>query len=138
MTLKRKTPLRRMKRRNPERAAKRRAEAFGEQAGFCRMMPCAVCGNWGLERYREYAMRHAERDFGLAFTDVSDPHHVPTRGAGGVDKDTVPLCREHHREWHDIGEQSFDAKYGVNLRAVAKAIHDELTAQNVAQGMESE
>lgn len=140
-SLKRKTPLRRtgglkrspMKRRNPERAAKRREKAFGEQAALCRTLPCVICSTepTGVEPTLSEWVAF------LAEGHTSEPHHVPTRGAGGVDKDTVPLCRTHHREWHDIGEQSFDAKYGVNLRAVAKAIHDELkAAQNVAQGME--
>jgi hypothetical protein len=128
-----------MKRKNTERAAKRRAEAFGEQAELCRMMPCCVCHAQVFGRDISPAVSaRAAIDLPALSRCAnwgSDPHHVPTRGAGGVDKDTVPLCREHHREWHDIGEKSFDAKYGVPLRGVAKAIHDELT-QNVAQGME--
>ena len=59
---------------------------------------------------------------GHAFTRVSDAHHVPTRGAGGKDGDTVPLCRAHHQEWHSIGEAEFDKRHGLNLRAVAQAI----------------
>jgi hypothetical protein len=129
-----------MKRKNTERAAKRRAEAFGEQAELCRLLPCVACEatmypGMPPSAWRSYGSRAALLPV-AAWMRRCDPHHVPTRGAGGVDKDTVPLCREHHREWHDIGEKSFDAKHGVNLRAVAKAIHDELTAQNVAQGME--
>ena len=30
----------------------------------------------------------------------SDPHHYPTRGAGGGDHETVPLCRGCHERWH--------------------------------------
>lgn len=141
-SLKRKTPLRRtgrLKRENTERAAKRRAEAFGPQAELCRHAMCVACMASFRGDVTGSLARFARswRKYGGGFDSlpVNDPHHVPTRGAGGVDKDTVPLCREHHREWHDIGEKSFDAKYGVHLRGVAKAIHDELT-QNVAQGME--
>ena len=147
MTLQRKTPIRRtgglkrtpMKRENTERAAKRRAEAFGEQAEACRLLPCVACwatddrlGAW------EFVMSdalHPDRVC-LVFGN-SDPHHEPTRAAGGKDKDTVPLCRAHHDERHRIGRAAFEAKHGVDLRAVAKAIHDELTAQSAVQGMET-
>jgi hypothetical protein len=50
----------------------------------------------------------------------SDPHHVRTRGAGGVDKDNiVPLCRFHHTELHTGGRHTFARKYGVNLNEKA-------------------
>ncbi len=139
--LKRRTPLKRtgglkrtpMKRVNKERKAKRDAEAFGPQAEFCRMMPCAACGGWGLDTYRKYAKRQAEWTFGLAFTRVSDPQHCPTRGAGGKDKDTLPLCREHHMEAGRIGELSFNAKYGIDQRAIARAIHEELSSSGTQE-----
>lgn len=70
--LKRKTPLRRtgglkrspMKRRNPERAAKRREEAFGKQAELCRQMPCVVC--W--EPYK--SLGKAVCDLGIQVADA--------------------------------------------------------------------
>jgi hypothetical protein len=32
----------------------------------------------------------------------TEAHHVTTRGAGGSDvaENVMPLCPEHHREWH--------------------------------------
>lgn len=49
-----------------------------------------------------------------------DACHVKTRGAGGDDRgNLVPLCREHHREQHQIGIQTFQRKYGVDLAAHA-------------------
>lgn len=134
MTLRRYTPLKRsgflsrgkpLPRVNKERAKRRRDEAFGAQAELCRRMPCVVC-------WRPTAadvdpdvsgLIGAARRFGKSMA-LSDPHHVPTRGAGGRDGDTVPLCRAHHQEWHGIGERSFDAKYGLNLRAVARSIRE--------------
>lgn len=45
--------------------------------------------------------------------------HVKTRGSGGHDAQGVSLCRTHHREQHDIGIETFQAKYKVDLFAIA-------------------
>lgn len=44
-----------------------------------------------------------------------DAHHVRSRGAGGSDYDTVPLCRKHHTELHQIGQGTFQSHYNMNL-----------------------
>ena len=42
-------------------------------------------------------------------------------GAGGDDRgNLVPLCRQHHREQHQIGLRSFERKYDVDLTAHAQ------------------
>ncbi len=43
----------------------------------------------------------------------SDPSHIRSRGAGGADFEfnVVPMCRDHHREWHDKGWYDFLGKY---------------------------
>lgn len=95
-----KKPLGRAKRLRPmnqKRSAERRAAAFGEQAQRCRESACLVCGS-----------------------RPCDVHHEPTRARGGIDKDTVPLCREHHDERHRIGRPAFEKKYGLDLRAEAE------------------
>jgi hypothetical protein len=35
------------------------------------------------------------------------------------DKWTVSLCREHHAEQHRIGEAAFEARYAIDLIALA-------------------
>ena len=45
--------------------------------------------------------------------------HVRSRGAGGTDREAVCLCTTHHREQHRIGIQTFQAKYAVDLTAIA-------------------
>lgn len=50
--------------------------------------------------------------------------HVRNGTDGGTalkpsDKWTISLCQPHHGEQHDIGEPAFEAKYGVNLKALA-------------------
>ena len=68
---------------------------------YIRSLPCAVSTKYGCDG------------------DVV-PHHDPTKGAGGHDRQTTSLCTSHHREVHDIGRKSFDIKYGVNLRELGK------------------
>lgn len=51
-------------------------------------------------------------------------HHVRTAATAGVglkppDTATVPLCHGHHRELHDRGRRTFEARYGVDLGALA-------------------
>jgi len=39
------------------------------------------------------------------------PHHVFTRGSGGSDYETIPLCAYHHNEAHNTGRNTFARKY---------------------------
>ena len=68
---------------------------LGPQAVLCRISPCAVRG--------------------CKFRGQCEAHHYPSRGAGGLDADTLPLCPDHHDEVHRIGAKSFEVKYGVSL-----------------------
>lgn len=100
--LERKTP---MKRRNKQRRKKLHREHYGTKAAYVRSHPCCVC----------------------ARPAPSEPHHIPSRGAGGTSKDLVPLCgtsvaegREGcHAEFHRLGAETFQARHKVDL--VAKA-----------------
>lgn len=122
--LKRKTPIRRgrpLARVNKERAAKRRAECFGPQAELCRQMMCCACSLAAPSAYGHAARIRLAGGWPIM---GSDPHHEPPRSIGGKDGDTVPLCRAHHTERHTIGRPAFERKYGVDLRAIAKAIRE--------------
>src|SRR5690606_21200204 len=79
----------RLSQKGPKRD-RNREQQFGPQADMCRHLPCCVCYP---ELYDE-EMRALEH-----YTPwrVSDPHHSPTVGAGGKDRDTSPCCHEHHR-----------------------------------------
>ena len=54
-----------------------------------------------------------------------DLHHE-RRGAGGGTalkpgpETLIPLCHAHHQEGHQIGWATFEKKYGVDLREVAR------------------
>jgi len=45
----------------------------------------------------------------------SDPHHLLSGvvGGKGPDESAVPLCRQHHREYHDIGHAAFEQEHGM-------------------------
>jgi hypothetical protein len=45
------------------------------------------------------------------------PHHTKTKGAGGSDYATIPLCSKHHTEIHLIGKDTFMTKYGLCCEA---------------------
>lgn len=46
-------------------------------------------------------------------------HHVKTVGAGGHDADGVPLCLNHHREFHACGLGTFGDRHQIDLTALA-------------------
>jgi hypothetical protein len=60
---------------------------------------------------------------------VAEPHHLVTRGAGGSDYHTVPLCREHHSELHRLGLLAFEGRYRLNLWRVAAFLLAEIKGE---------
>jgi len=53
--------------------------------------------------------------------------HVRTGTDGGTsikpgDNWAMPLCAAHHRQQHQIGEPEFERRYGVDMKAIAKAL----------------
>jgi hypothetical protein len=99
--LNRRTPL---KKANAKRKRARFARAYGSGDNVARVqsMACIVCNR-----------------------TPSEAAHVRSRGAGGTWRDIVPLCRDHHREQHAIGIQTFEATYGLDLAAIAAHINPE-------------
>lgn len=83
-------------------AAELRAWGDGQHAARIRQLPCAIGG--------EFCETHVHA------------HHVRSVGAGGTEKDLVPLCAVHHQELHTIGRWTFLKKYGVDLRALAERL----------------
>lgn len=102
-----KKPPQPIRARNPERADKRDAEAFAEQAALCRRRSCLVRGC----RARPCV-----------------PHHQVSRGARGKDEDTVPLCWAHHEEAHR-GQKTFEERHGLDLEHEAAKLAAELAAR---------
>jgi len=48
----------------------------------------------------------------------SDPHHLLSgvMGGKGSDASCIPLCREHHREYHDKGHAAFEKAHGFTRK----------------------
>jgi len=101
--IRRRTPVRPV---NQERLDRRRAKQFGPQSDLARSLPCCVC----------------------SADPPSDPHHVCSRGAGGVDADCVSLCRACHSELHRIGRRSFEWLHGIDLKAEARRLAKQLAS----------
>jgi hypothetical protein len=110
--LKRSGPLRRKKEVkgvNRKRAKKRLEAAFGSKADFIRRQWCVV------ELHGTSPERFCPDQWPMQF----EAAHVKSRGAGGTSKHLIPLCTAHHHEQHAVGIQTFAAKYGLDLEALA-------------------
>ena len=60
------------------------------------------------------------------FRPVIEIAHVRSRGAGGNDfGNVVDLCSHHHREQHQIGIRSFEAKYNIDMAQEAQRLATE-------------
>jgi hypothetical protein len=46
---------------------------------------------------------------------VAEAHHTVSRGAGGSDYRSVPLCIRHHKEVHRMGREAFQVKYRLDF-----------------------
>jgi len=90
----------RLKPRNAIRAAKRRDEAFGPQSKRCEASRCPACITYG----------HGVEGTGGRIV----AHHEHSRGAGGKDESTVPLCWMHHDARHSEGP-AFWQRVGVDV-----------------------
>ena len=92
----------------PRRPRLRRADARNpEHLVWIRSLPCAIRG--------------------CTSRTGSQAAHVRMNTGGGMgmkppDRRTVPLCHEHHHEQHQIGRAAFDAKYGLDFRALAEEL----------------
>ena len=122
--LRRGRPLARV---NEKRAAERRARDFGEQAQLCRRLPCCVCAPHTFRLW--LSLEEMPAGTPMPWPTHCDPHHEPSRGAGGADRDTVPLCRKHHTERHTMPLADFEAKYRVDLRAIAAELREVTNGQ---------
>lgn len=98
-----------MKKVDRKRRAERHARDFGPQAKACRRLPCCVCSR-----------------------TPSDPHHWPSRGAGGHDEDALPFCRRCHDAFHSEGEETFQRKRNLSLAVIKADLQAAMKAHDCA------
>lgn len=70
------------------------------------------------DRFLEFvrSMRCSIHPLGCpAMSGPVDPHHIVTRGAGGSDHYTIPMCRAMHDTLHSIGLEEFEDRFCVDL-----------------------
>lgn len=65
----------------------------------------------------------------------SDAHHVNKKGHGSMsgkadDRRAVPLCNEQHREYHQVGRETFAKKYDLNYEAIIDGLNKLYEEQN--------
>lgn len=82
---------------NAKRKARLRLEQFGQHAERIRGMFCVVPG----------------------CPEPTEAAHYKSRGAGGKAMHLFPCCRGHHQEQHDLGIETWQRKYGLDLAALA-------------------
>ena len=73
--------------------------------------------------HRAWVRRHRCSVPGCLRTPI-ECAHVRSGTDGGVglkpsDKWTISLCAHHHRQQHHIGEAAFEARYKIDLKALA-------------------
>ena len=100
-----------VRKRNPERAAKRYARDYGEKGEWIRLQRCAVTG----AMTGQYVFDPFEQQQVRVQVVAS---HFPSRGAGGRAEHLIPLAwhleMRSHRE-----KKRLEAEYGVDLKALA-------------------
>lgn len=131
-------PIRRV---NPERLARLRAEQFGPEAEYAPGRPehkPAKPRKRIAPQNRKRAARQRLKDFGPKADWIQslpcstcgrsapcDPSHIKSRGAGGTAADLVPMCRLCHDEFHAMGRRTFASAKGCHLAALAAAYEDQ-------------
>jgi hypothetical protein len=76
-----------------------------------RQCPCLVCGVEGVEAAH------------VRLTSAAHDKPNPGMAAKPDDRWCVPLCPEHHREQHSVGELSFWKEHGIDPLIVADRLH---------------
>lgn len=100
------------KRRKPAKMGLRQAPQIrsASHLAWVRGHECSISGKAGHICFGKIQAMHAR---------------IGTDGGMGVkpgDNWTLPGCADAHQEQHAIGEQSFEAKYGISMRAIAEQL----------------
>jgi hypothetical protein len=113
------------------RARRRKARQFADQADLCRQAGCVACtAVLSLCTTRDEHMSEAKRLYAEGCRPLhAEPHHEPSRGAGGTDRDTVGLCHVHHMERHRVGPE-FWGRYGLDVEQIKARLRAQVEASS--------
>ena len=96
-------------------------DVYEDYRDFVRKIQCVICQ---LEIHAEDSDIE-DISYEPELVNVSDPHHLVSRGAGGPDAENlIPLCRKHHQEFGTLGVDEFQTKYNVNLKTLATHLYE--------------
>ena len=114
--LKRKKPMNKV---NPKRRQKERTRAYGSprRREWVSQQPCWICKQTPSEN--AHVKKVGDPASGMGRKDDAD--HI------------VPLCRKHHQELHQLGQQRFDKQYGTDLDFAAILTEDRWRAGEGAE-----
>lgn len=109
---------------SPVKGQKRPRVKDGEHLAFIRTLKCCICGKPGPDP---------------AHIRSANPLYGKRETGGGErpsDKFTVPLCRHHHDEQHNTGdEMKFWDFHGIDPFGLALALHHATGDDDVAEGI---
>jgi hypothetical protein len=80
----------------------------GEYKEFIKKQPCCITGQFDV-----------------------DPHHTKSVGSGGSDLTLVPLIHRLHQECHNIGQDTFQAKYNIDFKLIRLALLQKWIEENL-------
>ena len=85
----------------------------------------AHCTHHGYSfAYYEYWSSHPACECPACSQESQPPHHIRTRGAGGLDvpENLLALCVQHHRMAHNVGDLQIGRMVGGSVQAKIVAI----------------
>ena len=91
-------------------------------------------------KHRQWVRGHECLVSGCMNRDI-EAAHVRTGGTGGgtgikpSDWWCVPLCSEHHKLQHSVGEREFERMYQIDLKAEARKLADRSTVVEMRKAM---
>lgn len=73
---------------------------------------------------------HSPEPEGVCCRGPVEAAHVRTGTDGGVgmkpsDRYALPLCADHHRRQHQIGERPFEKETGISMRSIADGLWEQ-------------
>lgn len=108
----------RLPKKRPKKARRTESLRCPGHLSFLRQHECSIAGRSSGKRQ----WGNAVVEYGHVCQGRIEAHHVTTRGAGGGDDTAVPLCSGAHADLHNIGIETFEKRYAVDLAQIAEGL----------------